>query len=163
MANPPPAPLNANQRRARLERVTRIAGQLGFVGIVEYRHVYSKSGGAQYGRARSPEEDLLIVYAEAFDKDVDPEEFSLTAILAHERGHQILARHSRIAERVLGRVSDAGEEILASILGSLICQEQADRDNLIAKAAAALVNYGETPDTAFQRIDELRNLFGESL
>lgn len=163
MAIPPPAPLTANQRRARLERITGIAERLGFLGIVEYRHVYSKSGGAQYGRARSADEDLLTVYAEAFDKDADPEEFSLTAILAHERGHQILARHARIAERVLGRISDAGEEILASVLGSLICEEQADRDNLTAKAAAALVDHGEAPDTAFQRIEELRKLFGELL
>ena len=43
--------------------------------------------------AGSAEEDLLIVYAEAFAKEADPEDFSLTAILAHERGHQILARH----------------------------------------------------------------------
>jgi hypothetical protein len=163
MASPAPAPLSANQQRARLEQTTRIAGQLGFVGIVEYRHVYSKSGGAQYGRARSPDEDLLTVYAEAFDKDADPDDFSLTAILAHERGHQILARHAGIAHRVLGRISDAGEEILASVLGSLICQEQVDRDNLIAKAAAALTDYGEAPDTAFRRIEELRNLFGEFL
>jgi hypothetical protein len=163
MAIPQPAPLTADQRRARLERITRIAELLGFVGVVEYRHVYSKSGGAQYGRARVADEDLLTVYAEGFDKDADPEDFSLTAILAHERGHQILARHTRIAKRVHGRISDAGEEILASVLGSLICREQADRDNLTAKAAAALVDYGEAPDTAFQRIEELRNLFGELL
>ena len=131
--------------------------------MVEYRHVYSKSGGAQYGRGRSADEDLLIVYAEAFDKGADPEEFSLTAILAHERGHQILARHSRTAERVLGRISDAGEEILASVLGSMICQERTDRDNLSAKAAAALVDYGAAPDTAFQRIEDLQKLFGELL
>jgi len=163
MAIPPPAPLTANQRGARLERIMRIAERLGFVGIVEYRHVYSKSGGAQYGRARSPDEDLLIVYAEAFDKDADPDEFSLTAILAHERGHQILARHARIAARVLGRISDAGEEILASVLGSLICQEQADRDNLAAKAIAALIDHGEVPEIAVMRIEDLQKLFGELL
>jgi hypothetical protein len=164
MAIPQPLlPLTANQRRARLERITRIAERLGFVGIVEYRHAYSKSGGAQYGRARSAEEDLRTVYAEAFDKDSDPEEFSLTAILAHERGHQILARHSRIAERVSGRISDAGEEILASVLGSLICEGEMDRDNLTAKATVALIDHGEAPDTAFQRIEELRKLFGELL
>ena len=130
---------------------------------MEYRHVYSKSGGAQYGRARSPDEDLLIVYAEAFDKDADPEEFSLTAILAHERGHQILARHPRIAKHVAERISDAGEEILASLLGSMICEDQVDRKNLMAKAAATLVDHGEPPDVAIQRLQDLEILFEELL
>ncbi len=59
--------------------------------------------------------------------------------------------------------SDPGEEILASVLGSLICEEEADRDNLTAKVATALVDHGEAPDTAFLRIEELRKLFGELL
>ncbi len=74
-----------------------------------------------------------------------------------------MPRHARIAERVSGRISDAGEEILASVLGSLICEEEADRDNLTVKAAAALVDHGEAPETAFLRVDELRKLFGELL
>src|SRR2546421_6255 len=80
------------RRRARRKRVARIARALGFVGHVEYRHVYSQTGGAQYGQGTTAAEDLLTVYAEAFDRDADPDDFSLDAILAHERGHQLLAR-----------------------------------------------------------------------
>ena len=45
MATPPPAPLTANRRRARLQRIMGIAERLGFIGIVEYRHVYSNCQG----------------------------------------------------------------------------------------------------------------------
>lgn len=100
MATPLPRPLTAVQRRARRDRAARIARALGFVGRVEYRHVYSQTGGAQYGRGSTIEEDLLTVYAEAFERDANPEDFSLEAILAHERGHQLLARHPRIAKWV---------------------------------------------------------------
>jgi hypothetical protein len=79
--------------------VARVARVLGFVGRVEYRHVYSQTGGAQYGRGTVEANDLLTVYAEAFERDANPEDFSLEAILAHERGHQLLARHPRLAKR----------------------------------------------------------------
>jgi len=96
MATPAPRALRDAERRARVKRIRVLAKKLGFVGVVEYRHVYSQAGGAQYGRGRTAEEDLLIVYAEAFERDANPEDFSLAAILAHERGHQLLARHPRI-------------------------------------------------------------------
>ena len=78
--------------------------------------------------------DLLTVYAEAFERDADPQEFSLTAILAHECGHQVLSRHLRIAKRVAGRISVASEEILASLLGAMLCAAEPERDALMAKA-----------------------------
>src|SRR3974390_3483571 len=115
MATPEPRRLNAAERGARRRWVARLARNLGFVGRVEYRHVYSQTGGAQYGRGSAIDEDLLTVYAEAFERDTDPADFSLGAILAHERGHQLLARHPRIASRVTG-LSLGGEEILASLL-----------------------------------------------
>jgi hypothetical protein len=93
---------------------------MGFVGKVEYRHVYSQTGGAQYGRGTKDDDDLLTVYAEAFERDADPEDFSLESMIAHERGHQILARHPRIAEWVSG-ISAQSEEILASLLGVMNC------------------------------------------
>lgn len=128
MATSSPAPLTPTERRARRDRVARIARGLGFVGRIEYRHVYSQTGGAQYGRGSTAEEDLLTVYAEGFARDADLEDFSLEAILAHERGHQLLARHPRIAKRVSGHVSAASEEILASLLGAMLCVTEADRD-----------------------------------
>jgi hypothetical protein len=145
-------------RRQRLNRVLRIARQLGFEGKVEYRHVYSGAGGAQYGQATTIESDLLIVYAEAFERDDNPDDFSLTAILAHERGHQLLARHPRIVKHVAGRISDASEEILASVLGVILCQDELDRDCLMLKATLALAEYGESPDVAYQNLEALKNL-----
>ncbi len=114
--------------------MARIARELGFVGRIEYRHVYSQTGGAQYGRGSTLEADLLSVHAEAFEPDADPDDFSLAAILAHERGHQLLARHSRFAKRVAGRISTASEEILASILEAVLCAAGPDRDALVARA-----------------------------
>jgi hypothetical protein len=132
---------------------------LGFVGRVEYRHVYSQTGGAQYGRGSTAQEDLLTVYAEAFERDADPEDFSLAAILAHERGHQVLARHPRIARRVAaGRLSAGSEEILASLLGAMLCAAAADRDALVAKATVELLDHGETLEMATRRLQELWNL-----
>jgi hypothetical protein len=158
MAIPSPKPLGPAERRARRNRVTRLARELGFRGHVEYRHVYSQTGGAQYGRGSDADEDLLTVYAEAFERDADPEDFSLDAILAHERGHQLLARHPRIAKRVTGRISSASEEILASLLGAMICAAERDRDTLLAKATVELVSHGEKIEVAIQRLQELWNL-----
>ena len=131
---------------------------MGFTGRVEYRHVYSRTGGAQYGLGSTEGEDLLTVYAEAFERDADPKDFSLHAILAHDRGHQLLARHPRIARRVAGRMSAASEEILASLLGAMISARQDDRDALVAKAIMELLNHGETLDVATRRLQELWNL-----
>jgi len=132
---------------------------LGFVGRIEYRHVYSQTGGAQYGLGSAPAEDLLTVYAEALERDADPEDFSLAAIVAHERGHQLLARHPRIAKRVMGRISLGSEEILASLLGAMICRNETDRDALIAKAMVELLQHGESAEDATRRLQELWELF----
>jgi hypothetical protein len=111
-----PAPISPAESRRRRGRVLRLARSVGFAGRVEYRHVYSQTGGAQYGRGAGEAGDLLTVYAEAFERDADPADFSLRAILAHERGHQLLARHPRLSRRLSGS-SLAAEEVLASLLG----------------------------------------------
>jgi hypothetical protein len=61
--------------------------------------VYAQTGGAQYGRGTVAGGDLLWLSAEAFERDADPDDFSLRAMIAHERGHQLLARHPRLAAR----------------------------------------------------------------
>jgi len=157
MGTPRPAPLGSAQRRARRDRAARLARDIGFVGRVEYRHVYSQTGGAQYCQGTTGGEDLLTVYAEAFERDADSEDFSLAAIVAHERGHQLLARHPRIAKRVEG-VSIATEEILASLLGAMLCSVDADRDSLIAKATVELIGHGEALGVAARRLQELWDL-----
>lgn len=146
--------------RVRLSCIARIATKLGFMGNIEYRHLYSKSGGAQYGQGRTEENDLLIVYAEAFERDANPDDFSLTAILAHERGHQLLARHPRIAKQVEGKLTEESEEILASVLGAILCEDAADREHLLAKAEVVLVEHGRPPDEAVRQVVNLRQLFG---
>jgi hypothetical protein len=158
MATRNPTPLAPAELRRRRARIRRISRQLGFVGLVEYRHVYSQTGGAQYGHGSTAAADLLTVYAEAFERDADPDDFSLEAILAHERGHQLLVRHPRIAPRVAGRVSPASEEILASLLGAMICEVEMDRNALLAKATVELLGHGETPQVATRRIEDLWDL-----
>jgi hypothetical protein len=154
-----PRPLTPAERRARRSQVARLARKLGFVGRVEYQHVYSQTGGAQYGRGSTAVEDLLTVYAEAFERDADPEDFSLKAILAHERGYQLLARHPRIAKRVAAaRISAGSEEILASLLGAMHCAAEADRDALVAKATVELLNHGEALEVSTRRLQELWDL-----
>jgi len=159
MATSLPPPLTAAQRRARLKRVEKIARDLGFVGHVEYRHIWSKTGGAQFGRGQTEADDLLVVDAGAFVRDANPDDFSLTAMIAHERGHQLLVRHPRIAKQVEGRISEASEEILASLLGAILCENTVDIENLTFKAVAELTDHGESPDAAFMKLENLKNLF----
>ena len=140
----------------------RIARALGFVGRVEYRHVYSQSGGAQYGRGADAGSDLLTVYAEAFDRDADPDDFSLSAIIAHERGHQLLPRHPRLSV-LLASASPAAEEALASLLGALVLEPGPDRDALLDKAAFEMLNRGATAEMAERVIANLWDQLGRLL
>ncbi len=153
-----PRPVTPEESLARRKHVARLARDFGFVGRVEYRHVYGRTGGAQYGQGSTSAEDLLTVYAEAFERDADPEDFSLDAIVAHERGHQMLVRHPRIAKRVKRRISATSEEILASLLGAMICPVEADRDTLVAKATFELLDRGVSLDEATRRLQDLWNL-----
>jgi hypothetical protein len=140
-------PLSESALQARRARVIAIAQMLGFVGKVEYCHAYSDgTGGAQYGQASAENHDLLIVYAKAFDRDADPEDFSLEATIAHETGHQILARHPRIAKRVAG-ISRESEEILALLIGAIICSVERDRRALYMKAAGELAERRHSPES----------------
>jgi len=162
MAKRSPRAISAAQFLTRKKRVELISKAVGFVGNVEYRHVYSQTGGAQYGRGSTQRADLLIVYAEAFERDADPRDFSLEAMIAHERGHQILARHTRIAKRVAG-ASQASEEILASLLGAMICNDDTDRLALLAKATAELLDRGQSAEKVSHQLRELTDLLGALL
>jgi hypothetical protein len=75
-------------------------------------------------------------------------------MIAHERGHQLLARHPRIAKRVAG-ISEASEEILASLLGAMICDSDADRVALFAKAVAELLDHGQSVESANRQLQQL--------
>lgn len=104
----------------------------------------------------------MMVYAEAFDRDANSEDFSLTAIIAHERGHQLLARHPRLSV-VLASVSAAAEEVLASLLGALVLKPGPDRDSLLDKAAFELLSRGATVQTAERVITNLWEQLGRLL
>lgn len=124
--------------------------------------MYDQSGGAHYGRGSSQKVDLLTVTAEAFERDADSEDFSLLAIVAHERGHQIVARHPRLSRRLSGS-SLAAEEVLASLLGALTLGSGFDSDSLVAKATAELLVNGVAPDGAVRLIEELWTTMKELL
>jgi hypothetical protein len=103
-----------------------------------------------------------MVYAEAFDRDADPEDFSLRAIIAHERGHQLLARHPRLSPRLAG-VSPTAEEVLASLLGAMVAGEGPDRDALMAKATAEVLAGGDSPEAAVRLVARLWDELGSLL
>ena len=63
MASASPQPIGPAEARRRRSVALGLARAVGFVGRVEYRHVYSQSGGAQYGRGAEAGSDLLTVYA----------------------------------------------------------------------------------------------------
>ena len=137
-----PKPITRAEQEARGKRFIEIGRTLGFVGSMEYRHVYSRSGGGQYCIGPSHDKDVLLLYAEAFERDADPDDFSLEAIIAHECGHQLIQRHGRLKQYVAKTPSLIAEEILASLIGSLITEDVSDRQLLFAKAVAELLKSG---------------------
>ncbi len=151
-----PRPISRKELRARSRRIREIARRFGFVGRVEYRHVYSGTGGAQYGAGSTAAEDLLIVYAEAFRRAADPADYSLEAILAHERGHQVLCRHPRLRRTLAAKASGVTEEIMASLVGSLIVPAAPDQETLVLKALGEAVTNGAEPDAAVRLLAALR-------
>ena len=158
MTAPGPAPISSAEQDARNRRIRRIARRFGFVGRIEYRHVTSGSGGAQFGLGSEPKQDLLAVYAEAFVRDVNPDDFSLEAIIAHERGHQIVFRNKQLREFLVGKVAPATEEILASLVASWLVQGERDRQDLVMKSLEEAVKCGLTLPEAMDLIKELRSL-----
>jgi hypothetical protein len=147
-------PISKAEHDARLARAVKVARQLGFVGEVQYRHAYSKSGGAMFCLAPAIEHDLLIIYAEAFVRDAAGDDFSFEAIIAHERGHQLLYRHERLRRNKPTEMSDVTEEVLSSLIGSLIVQDSRDSETLVLKALGELVEHGMEPAEASRRVEE---------
>jgi hypothetical protein len=163
MARSRPKPISAAELAARRSRTTRIARRFGFVGRVEYRHVYSQSGGAQFGLAAAPDDDLLIVYAEAFERDANPDDYSLEAMIAHECGHQLLARHKRLLRNLPPEWSEVTEEIAASIIGSLLVESEKDQMDLFCKAIFDTDKQGMEVEHATALLTELRQLLEKVL
>jgi hypothetical protein len=128
------------------------------VGRTEYRHVHSQSGGAQYCIGPSANDDLLVLYAEAFERDADPEDFRLEALIAHECGHQRLIRNSNLRTILAKFPGEQFEETLASLVGSLLLSESETSQTLVWKATAELGQLGMTAASTVQYIERLRHL-----
>ena len=113
------APISATEMEARLCRIVAISAGLGVIGSVEYRHVHSQSGGAQYCIGPSADDDIMVVDAEAFERDADPQDFRLDAMIAHECGHQRLLRDPRLIPLAVRFPGEDYEETLASLMFNL--------------------------------------------
>ena len=105
---------------------------------------------------------MLTVYAEAFGRDADPNDFSLEAMIAYERGHQVLARHPRLSV-LLASASPAAEEVLASLLGALVLDSGPNRETLLDKAAFELLSREATAEAAERVIANRWDLLGRLL
>ena len=158
-----PRKISAAEYRKRAQRTIRIARRLGFAGRVEYRHVYSRSGGAQYYIGPSAVDDLLVVYGEAFERDADPADFSLDALIAHECGHQQLVRNSALRTIVAKLPGERFEEVLASLVGSLLVGEPSSAQTLVWKATAELGQLRISPGNTVDFIERLRRLLRDLL
>jgi hypothetical protein len=81
----------------------------------------------------------MVVYAEAFERDANPDDFRLEALIAHECGHQRLFRVKNLRE-VLARFPEEFEEILASLVGSILLGDAEPSQMLVWKATAELAD-----------------------
>jgi hypothetical protein len=158
-----PDPISATEMDARLRRVMTISVDLGFVGSVEYRHVYSRSGGSQYGIGTSAEHDIMVLYAEAFERDADPEDYNLDALIAHECGHQKLLRDPKMKAVFARFPGPALEEVLASLIGSLLLDEGESANTLLMKAIAELSGMGLADNDAVHFAEQMRRILEDLL
>ena len=101
--------------------------------------------------------------ADAFERDADPHDFSLEAILAHERGHQLIVWHSQLSRILAKGIELVSEEILASLIGSLIVESEQDRRDLYYKALYEAVAHGIDSTHAIRLLHELRLLLEKAL
>ena len=60
-------------------------------------------------------------------------------------------------------MSLVGEEVLASLIGSLLVQDSSDAMNLVRKATIELVRPGLVPATAEKMVNGIRNILEEFL
>lgn len=153
-----PTSISESKERDRHRQIEKIARCMGFVGRVEYQHIRTHSGGAHYGLGTTIESDLLVVSDRAFERDADPNEFSLEAIIAHECGHQVLFRNASILARLPVSLPLESEEVLASLIGSLLVTEIKDRDDLIMKAIFDELACGVPEEAAIPLAHDLRNV-----
>jgi len=74
-----------------------------------------------------------------------------------------LLRVKRLARVCSGRIALSSEEVLASLVGSLLVQAPIDRHNLLLKAVVEVLNVGVPPDKAEDLVIELRSILEQLL
>jgi hypothetical protein len=87
----------------------------------------------------------------------------LEAILAHERGHQLLVRHPRLARLVPKPMSLTTEEILSSLLGSLLVEHPKDKQDMMMKALAEAAQTGRDVNQLEAELEEIRTMMEKIL
>ena len=151
-----PKSISTAEHRGRLQRIAEISSKLGFVGRVEYCHAYSQSGGgAQYCIGPSEDDDIMILYAEAFERDANPEDFPLEAMVAHECGHQRLHRDPKFREMMVRFPGEDFEEILASLVGCVLLGDGVPAQLLLCRAVAELGDRRISGKEAFSLAERL--------
>jgi hypothetical protein len=158
-----PEPISATNEHLRIRRITEIATNLGFVGRVEYLHVYSRTGGAQYCVGPSADDDIMVVYAEAFERDANPDDFNLEALIAHECGHQRLLRQPNLRIVLAKFPGGKLEEVLASLVASILLGETEAAKTLVWKATAELSGMGVKSASTVRFIERLRRILRDLL
>jgi hypothetical protein len=97
-----------------------------------------------------------VVYAEAFERNADPDDFSLEAIIAHECGHQKLLRNPRLRPVLTSFSDERLEEVLASLVGSLLVGESDSSRTLVWKATVELAQLGMPAASTMSLVDRMR-------
>ena len=78
--------------------------------------------------------------------------------MAHEVGHQAVSRNTKLRRALPPTTTEQAEEILASLIASLLGARPSDRESLSAKALHDTLNCGLTIREATELISELRTL-----
>ena len=100
----------------------------------------------------------MVVYAEAFERDANPDDFSLESLIAHECGHQRLLRVKNL-RKVLAKFPEEFDEILASLVGSVLLGETESSQTLVWKATAELADMRIiSAENTVQFVERLRQL-----
>ncbi len=94
----------------------------------------------------------------SLETHADPDDFGLDSLIAHECGHQRLIRDHDLRKILLTFPGEELEEILASLVGSILLGETESAKTLVWKATAELGNLRIAGAGAVQMIERFRRL-----
>lgn len=70
-------------------------------------------------------------------------------------GHQVVCRNKQLQKCLVGKVAPATEEILASLVGSWLVQEERGRHSLILNTLEEAVQCGLSPNETALRLNDI--------